>query len=387
MTRRWELDALRGLMLVLMTLTHLPTRVSDPAGQPFGWVSAAEGFVFLSACMVGMIYSDVALKRGIGAMWRAFEARALTIYACQVGLLALLFTVIAALGVRADQPAVKGLVAFYLDAPGIALPASLTLLYNPPLLDILPMYVLFMLASPWVMLHGLRRGWLGLMVGSTALWLAAQFGFEAAMYERIAEFTGLKVPFDQTGAFDLPAWQFLWMLGLALGAGGIGAGHEPPGLPTFPRWWVNAALAVALAGFAWRHWRGQTPFEHWRHLNLLFDKWHLGPLRVINFFALLTLVLHHGPALAARLPRMRWLETLGAASLPVFCAHLVVVLIALAVLGPPVRERSVWIDVALLGGTFALLYVVAEVSRLGSAGVAALVARWRPGPQLNGSAS
>jgi uncharacterized membrane protein len=41
MNRLWELDALRGLMLVLMTLTHLPTRFSDPAGQPFGWVSAA----------------------------------------------------------------------------------------------------------------------------------------------------------------------------------------------------------------------------------------------------------------------------------------------------------------------------------------------------------
>ena len=54
-------------MLVLMTLTHLPTRFSDPAGQPFGWVSAAEGFVFLSAFMVGRIYSDIALKKGIGA--------------------------------------------------------------------------------------------------------------------------------------------------------------------------------------------------------------------------------------------------------------------------------------------------------------------------------
>ena len=33
-------------MLVLMTLTHVPTRFSSPAGQPFGYVSAAEGFFF-----------------------------------------------------------------------------------------------------------------------------------------------------------------------------------------------------------------------------------------------------------------------------------------------------------------------------------------------------
>ena len=37
-TRLNELDALRGLMLVLMTLTHLPTRLSSPLGQPFGYV-------------------------------------------------------------------------------------------------------------------------------------------------------------------------------------------------------------------------------------------------------------------------------------------------------------------------------------------------------------
>ena len=44
-------------MLVLMTLTHVPTRFSSPAGQPFGYVSAAEGFVLLSAFMAGSVYT------------------------------------------------------------------------------------------------------------------------------------------------------------------------------------------------------------------------------------------------------------------------------------------------------------------------------------------
>ena len=34
-TRRWEIDALRGLMLVLMTVTHLPSRLSTPVAGPF----------------------------------------------------------------------------------------------------------------------------------------------------------------------------------------------------------------------------------------------------------------------------------------------------------------------------------------------------------------
>ncbi len=385
MNRRWELDALRGLMLVLKTLTHLPTRFSDPAGQPFGWVSAAEGFVFLSAFMVGAIYSDVALKRGVAAMWVAFQSRALTVYVCQAALLVFLFTAIAALGIRVDQPAVKDLMAFYFDAPSVALPAALILLYNPPLLDILPMYVLFMLASPWVMLHGLRRGWRGLMIGSTALWLAAQFGLWAAAYGWFADHTGLKVPFNQTGSFDLAAWQFLWMFGLTLGAGGVQS--VPDASRPFPRWWVRTALGVVLIAVVWRHWRGQTPFEHWQHLNVLLDKWHLGPLRLINFFAIVTLALSYGPGLANRIPRLPALEALGAASLPVFCAHLVMVLLALAVLGPPTPERALWIDLGLLAATFAVLYAVAVVSRLSSASVTALSARRKAAARVNGSAS
>jgi len=243
-----------------------------------------------------------------------------------------------------------------------------------------------MLASPWVLLHGLRRGWLGLLIGSTLLWAAAQFGLEAAAYDAVARFTGIAVPFGQTGAFDLPAWQFLWMLGLAIGAGGLASGREQPGRPHFPRWWLHAALAVGLIAFGWRHWRSQAPFEHWQQLNVLFDKWHLGPLRLINFLALLTLVVHYGPAIAARIPRLRFLELLGAASLPVFCAHLVVVLLSLAVLGPVSPGRPAWIDAALLAGTFAVLYAVAKVSQLGADGVAALWARRQPAAPVNGSA-
>ncbi|MGH8664451.1 MAG: OpgC domain-containing protein, partial [Burkholderiales bacterium] len=36
MTRQPEIDALRGLMLVLMCISHLPTRFAEWLGQPFG---------------------------------------------------------------------------------------------------------------------------------------------------------------------------------------------------------------------------------------------------------------------------------------------------------------------------------------------------------------
>jgi hypothetical protein len=47
--RRLEFDGLRGLILVWMTIMHLPTRANTIFNQPFGCVSSAEGFVFLAA--------------------------------------------------------------------------------------------------------------------------------------------------------------------------------------------------------------------------------------------------------------------------------------------------------------------------------------------------
>jgi hypothetical protein len=56
MGRRLEIDAVRGLMLVWMVLTHLPTFLPAYTNQPFGFVSASEGFIFLSALFTGQIY-------------------------------------------------------------------------------------------------------------------------------------------------------------------------------------------------------------------------------------------------------------------------------------------------------------------------------------------
>ena len=97
-------------------------------------------------------------------------------------------------------------------------------------------------------------------------------------------------------------------------------------------------------------------------VNLMFDKWHLGPLRLINLLALLVLVMHFGPWLQRHLPRWRPLETLGKAALPVFCAHLVVALLALATFGAANPARPWSVDLLILFVGFYALWVVARVS-------------------------
>jgi hypothetical protein len=74
--RAWEIDALRGLMLVLMTATHLPTRFASALGQPFGYVSAAR-FVLLSGFMAGRVYMQQHQRDGEIEMRAAFLKRPL----------------------------------------------------------------------------------------------------------------------------------------------------------------------------------------------------------------------------------------------------------------------------------------------------------------------
>jgi hypothetical protein len=357
-TRRWEIDALRGLMLVLMTVTHLPSRLTNPLGQPFGFVSAAEGFVLLSAYMAGMVYGRIAWRRGVAEMRSAFWRRALKIYACQAATLLFLFTVIAFIGLRFEQPAATNLMAYYLEHPFTALVYGLALVYSPPLLDILPLYILFMLASPWVMVLAWRHGWAPVMGTSVALWVLAQFGLSRAAFDAIAAVVPMPVPYSETGSFDTWGWQLLWVLGLWMGAT-----RNDPQAPAFefPTWAVRTALALALVCLVWRHGIGQVPFGSHTGWNLAFDKWSLGPLRLINLFALVLLTIHYGPRLAARTPRLQWLETLGAASLPVFCAHLVVVLLVLGLLGAD-QDRPWRLDIPLLIACFVVLHAVARIS-------------------------
>ncbi|MDP9898419.1 OpgC domain-containing protein [Variovorax ginsengisoli] len=359
MKRLWELDVARGLMLVLMTITHVPSRFTDPVGQPFGFVSAAEGFVLLSAFVSGLVYSRIGYAQGVDVMRRAFWRRALKIYLIQAALLLFVFTVITAVGLRVDHTEIKEMVRYYLAHPHDALTYSLLLVYQPAFLDILPMYILFMLMSPWVIAFAMRHGWQWPIAVSATLWAVAQFGSTQWLYAVVSSRLHVPVPYDETGSFDTFTWQFLWFVGMWMGA----SRNAPDAQPfTFPRWLLGGAIVVAGFCLGWRHFgpTGQAPFGDDAGLNLLFDKWHLGPLRLVNLAALCIVAIRFGPPLLNRLPwRPRVLEAMGSASLPVFCAHLVAVFLVLSFVGRNNPATSWASDVLLLAVVFCGLYAVA----------------------------
>jgi hypothetical protein len=352
--RQTELDWLKGLMLVLMTLTHLPTWYSSAMGQPFGYVSAAEGFVFLSGFLVGSVYLRFGRTHGVAAMQRRIWRRAAVVYGAHVALLLLLFAVIVPAGVARGAHPITDLASFALAHPLRALTGGLLLVYNPPLFDILPMYVVFMLVAPLVLASGERHGWRAIAMVSGLLWLAAQLDLGRAVYAVVMAPLPLAIPYDQTGAFSLFAWQAVWVAGLWAGSRSL----DNPPLPHLrERRVVLGAAAVALAFFAWRHLAGQAPSSPALLAHLL-DKWHLGALRVVDFAALALLVLAMRGEIV-RHARHSPLTTLGRASLPVFCAHLAACAVALLLVADPAPLHLAWRDTALLAATLVLLYAVA----------------------------
>src|SRR5690606_5744595 len=136
-------------------------------------------------------------------------SRALKIYACQLALLGFAFTVIAGLALLGREPAVTDLLAFFFEQPLKATLSAALLVYSPALLDILPIYVVFMLVSPLLIMHGRQGAW-GWMLGlSLALWFGAQFGLGPWLYEALARRVALPVRYADMGAFEILAWQFL----------------------------------------------------------------------------------------------------------------------------------------------------------------------------------
>lgn len=352
--RRPELDALRGLFLLWMTLTHLPTHISDFLNDTFGYVSSAEGFVFLSALLVGRIYMRRLMEDEVGVRIQLWK-RSLRIYGYHLLMLALAFTVAAAFAVETHRVAIYNLLNFYIAHPGIAIIGSVLLLYCPPLLDILPMYVIFLFFTPLLLSAAMRFGWRRIISASMFTWLLAQFGLRDLVHNLIVHATHLPIPLQETGAFNLFAWQAVWIAGLWIGS--RSAVEHNVISPKIPQWVAMAAVGVCGFFIGVRYgWWG--PYLVQQSFGMLLDKWQIGPLRALNLIAFVTV--------AYGLRKYMWvlvkrepLLTLGKASLQVFCAHVFFVFVGLALLYGAVEQLHGMVALGLVMVTLSSLFLVA----------------------------
>lgn len=110
------------------------------------------------------------------------------------------------------------------------------------------MYVMFLFFTPLLLSASWRYGWRTILACSGLVWLLAQFGLRDLTHHAIVQVTHLHIPLQETGAFNLFAWQAVWIGGLWLGAQSA-MGIAP--LRRIPSWCAAVAGAVCL----FFHWR------------------------------------------------------------------------------------------------------------------------------------
>ncbi len=159
-----------------------------------------------------------------------------------------------------------------------------------------------------------------------AVWLAYLGALPGSAFDRSAySATG-------DGAFNLFAWQAIWILALWLGAKSA-QGENP--LSRLPGFVFPLSGAICLFFLGVRHdWLGAHLTQE--SLGLSLDKWQIGPLRMLNLFAFSCLI-YGSRKYLTRVVLVEPFLTLGKASLEVFCAHLFFVFVGLA---PAIRRSD-----------------------------------------------
>jgi hypothetical protein len=274
--RDLRFDSLRGLFLVCMTINHLPTEMRAVTDQSLGLFSAAEGFVFLSGLLAGWVYTRKYRRFGAQGLWQAASDRAQSIYRWQLASLLGAFVLVQAtehvLGYCA--PTVPRL---FFEHPLMALGLGASLLYQPGLLDLLPMYCGFVLLLPMV-IKALEAGRQRLVLGvSAAIWLATQFA---------PAIDGAPLYPINTGSFNILGWQMLFIAGVAIGHARIsGRAQVKQPNPLI----LVAAAAVAAYGFGIKHYQ-LAPLWPDKTFGVLLNKPALGLLRIADFGSVAYLV-------------------------------------------------------------------------------------------------
>jgi hypothetical protein len=311
-----RLDAVRGMFLAIMAGVHVPSPLSHYLQEPFGFTSAAEGFIFLSACLAGMVYGKTYLKSGWTEMSRRVWNRAKLVYIVHLAVL-LPVALIAWLYARQVAPLANHFHDFLLH-PVESLLLIPLLLHQAPLFDILPLYVVLLLATPLAFVTARRHGW-GIVLSVSFLgWLAAQFPATHLATDALLPVRG--------GSFNVLAWQFLWFSGVALGETSLRGEIISQKFRSF---FFTVAGLVVLVGLGARH--GVLPGVTLNdEAYLWMDKWTLGPLRVLNFAAWVVFLIAWNPRPPAWL--MEQTALWGRHSLAVFAVHLPLVVCAASVI-------------------------------------------------------
>ena len=362
--RDLRLDLFRGVGLWMIFLDHIPDDVvAWLTLRNYGFSDAAECFVFISGYLAGYIYGPIIAGGNFLAAVKRLWTRVWQMYVAHI-MLFLLFTAQIARTVRKfDNPMYEDEfnVHSFLQHPDVLIGQALTLRYKPVDLDVLPLYISLIAASPLILWCLLRRpNWT--LLGSILLYIGARiFDWNLASY-----------PPGTHWYFNPFAWQLLFVFAAWCGVGAIAQ------LEFVIR--SRAALTVAFAWIAFAFLIVMT--WHLPFLDAMMPKWlikaiypidktDLDMLRLTHFLALALVVSRFFPR-RSEILTSKWLRPLvlcGQHSLPLFC------------FGVFLSFAAHWFLVQYSHGVWAQL-LVSLVGFLTMVGLAWLLDRTRKVPNL-----
>lgn len=343
--RRLEIiDGLRGYFLVFMMINHL-TFVGGywllyANHNQLAFVEDAQGFIFLSGFLIGLISIRKMEKSGFGSAAGAIWRRARDLYVYVLAVLATMLVAIAVLPGAAQiwAPWIGDLS----PTNPVRVLSAVLMIFQPTYMDILPQYIFYMLFAPfavWLTLKG-RGEWV--LLASAILWVAAQLGAHKPLTGPVDELLRGEGQFGIRNHFNVLAWQIVFFVPLVFGA--LTAQNKiewerifAPSRSIIP----IAALAFSLLFFPWRvATRHDLMSEQMLHQLMPFEvRADFGLVYLLNFIAVASGIAwlliagprHRSQAVQAMASGFNWLMTrpflrmLGRHSLQVYAWHVVVV--------------------------------------------------------------
>jgi hypothetical protein len=312
--RDLRLDLFRGMGLWMIFLDHIPHDVvAWLTLRNYGFSDAAEFFVFISGYLAGYIYGPIVRGGQFLAATKRLAMRAWQMYVAHI-MLFLLFTAQIARTVRKfDNPMYEDEfnVHNFLQHPDVLIGQALSLRYKPVNLDVLPLYISLVLASPLILWCLVRRPNLTLAASAVLYVLARWFDWNLASY-----------PPGTTWYFNPFAWQLMFVFAAWCGVGGVAklqfVIQSRVALVVAVAWIVFAFLIV----MTWHSAFLESLVPKWMIKAIYpIDKTDLDMLRFTHFLALALVVTRYLPRNWAPLTS-KWLRPLilcGQHSLPIFC--------------------------------------------------------------------
>ena len=364
--RDLRLDFFRGLSLFFIFIDHIPENVlSYFTLHSVAFCDAAEVFIFISGYTAALVYGQSFRRNGALFATAQVYRRVWQLYVAHVFLF-VIFTAEVSYVIAAQSPmfAEELGVGDFLKEPHVAVVHALLLDFQPPLLDILPLYIVLLASFPIVLL-GLET-WPALpaMVSVALYLLTLRRGWAFHTY-----------PDNQSWFFNPLAWQLLFVIGATCAHARSGTGQR-----LLPRWLTLAAAIVAgsitLISLTWMaHWM-YDPFPpiFLKLWYLTLDKTNLAPLRLFSFLALAGATLHfvQPDARFLRSDAARPVIMCGQNSLYIFCLGIVLSVLGHFLLSDINADFGMQVAVNLVGialmiGTAALLQWFKMAGRRSSA--------------------